>query len=524
MKILQSILIIFLFIANSVAQQLPYDFRISENGLKKTNDATPVSNTTERILIHDNTIWLGTSHGLSKSTDNGATWINYFETEPFGTESISSVANNDGVIWTATWHNEDNHGSAVPLGTGLRYTVDNGASWVTVEQPIDDPGDSSIVYGINTLRALPVTVPHQNFIYDMAFSGNTIWIATFAGGLRKSSDMGQTWERVVLPPDYLDSIKPTDSLNFSLQPVAGAFGTESYLNHRVFSILTTDENTLYVGTAGGINKSTDGGISWVKFNHTNQTNSISGNHILKLVHNKFDNSIWAATWKAEGESEFWAVSYSYDGGDNWNNTLPSTRTMDFAFRQVGDSNSDVIAATQDGLYRSNNYGKTWIAAPEIFDDATKISINTRHFRAVEFQSINPTTSYLWIGTSGGGLIRFEDQGNMWNGSWKVYLKSGEPIVKKETYAFPNPFSPNVRNTRIKYSTEKNTEVTIRIFDFGMNLVRTLIQNAPRGQSDEHLENWDGRDEKNQIVPNGVYFYRIDVGSDEPVFGKIMVLM
>ena len=28
----------------------------------------------------------------------------------------------------------------------------------------------------------------------------------------------------------------------------------------------------------------------------------------------------------------------------------------------------------------------------------------------------------------------------------------------------------------------------------------------------------------RFVPNGVYFYRIDIGDDEPLYGKIMVLM
>ena len=67
-------------------------------------------------------------------------------------------------------------------------------------------------------------------------------------------------------------------------------------------------------------------------------------------------------------------------------------------------------------------------------------------------------------------------------------------------------------------------MTIRIFDFGMNLVKTLIQNASRGISDEQIAYWDGRDESGKIVPNGVYFYRIDIGSETPLFGKIMVLM
>ena len=116
----------------------------------------------------------------------------------------------------------------LPDGTGIKYSTDYGITWTSIPQPVDDPGDSSIVYGINTIRALPVTTTISNISYDISFTKNTIWISSFAGGLRKSSDMGETWERVVLPPDTLDSISPNDTLNFSLQPVAGAFGPESW--------------------------------------------------------------------------------------------------------------------------------------------------------------------------------------------------------------------------------------------------------------------------------------------------------
>ncbi|MCB0750039.1 MAG: hypothetical protein KDC52_01050, partial [Ignavibacteriae bacterium] len=66
-------------------------------------------------------------------------------------------------------------------------------------------------------------------------------------------------------------------------------------------------------------------------------------------------------------------------------------------------------------------------------------------------------------------------------------------------------------------------ITIRIFDFGMNLVKTIIQNANRVGGRENTENWNGRDENNNIVPNGVYFFRIDYGNDDQSYGKIMVL-
>lgn len=507
-------------------QTLPYDYNLSKRQINKILDSTPASNTIERILIQDDVIWLATSKGLSKSIDNGSSWTNYYKTEAFEEESISAIDYHNGNIWASTWHYEIQLGDPVPVGSGLRYSNDNGETWIKINQPVDDPGDSLITYGINTLRALPVTVEEQNFIYDIEFTNNTIWIATFAGGLRKSTNNGEDWERVVLPPDNLNSIKPDDTLNFSLQPVAGAFGPEEHLNHRAFSIVAVDDNTLYVGTAGGINKSTDGGISWVKFNHTNQLNPISGNFVLAMDYNQFDGSIWAATWKAEGATEYWAASASYDGGENWNTYLTDERILDFGFKYYGNAGNftgaDLFIASQSGVYRSNNYGVTWIAAPDIYDSHTNIALNTKHFRAVEINRNNNSFD-IWLGSI-NGLALFKEASGFWDGEWKVYLASEGITSSSETYAFPNPFSPDDEVLNIKYSLKSESKVTIRIMDFGMNLVRTLIQNANRPSSDNNIEVWNGKDEYGNIVPNGIYFYRIDTDDGEPSFGKILVIM
>ena len=82
----------------------------------------------------------------------------------------------------------------------------------------------------------------------------------------------------------------------------------------------------------------------------------------------------------------------------------------------------------------------------------------------------------------------------------------------------------MESVKIKYFTGgSSSSVTIRIMDFGMSLVRTLIQNAPRGGDSEQIEFWDGRDENGELVANGAYFYRVDVDSRDPAFGKIMVI-
>ncbi|MBU0474255.1 MAG: hypothetical protein KKF62_08830 [Bacteroidetes bacterium] len=524
---IKQILVLFFIYSAVFGQYSPKSYQLDKKKLNKIdnlqsiNDETPSSNSIQDIIATDNLIILGTSRGLSLSEDNGENWTNFYQKEPFGEDGTTAIGYNNGIIWATTGKTTEINGEYLPDGTGIKYSTDNGKSWTSIPQPVDNAGDSSIVYGINTLRALPVTTTINNISYDVAFTKNTVWISSFAGGLRKSSDMGVTWERVILPPDTLDSISPNDVLNFSLQPVAGKFGNESWLNHRVFSVLGVNDSTLYVGTSGGINKSTDNGISWKKFNHQNQANPISGNFVVGLGFNKADNSIWAATWKAEGLDEYWAVSHSSDGGKNWEVTLPDEHAHNIGFKYFNASDFDVMAPTDKGIFRSNNNGNTWIQPTKIKDSYTNVPIATNIFYAATSNRLNATDYNIWVG-SNNGLARLSETNGFWEGEWKVYLASSE-LKTDETYAFPNPFSPAQELIKIKYSQSKDAKVTIRIMNFNMELVRVLVQNTQRGTG-EIFEFWDGKDELGAIVTNGVYFYRIDSEAlNSPLFGKIMVL-
>lgn len=517
-------ILILLNIATALfGQYLPSNYQLGTERLSKISDSTPASNSIQDIIADDNLIILGTSEGLSLSEDNGDSWKNFSQTVPFGSDGTIAIGYENDIIWVTTGKTTEVNGEDLPEGTGIKYSTDNGLTWTSISQPIDDPGDSAITYGINRLRALPVTTEINNISYDISFTKNTIWIASFAGGLRKSVDMGVTWERVVLPPDTLDSISPNDMLDFALQPVAGKFGPDGWLNHRVFSVLGVDDSTLYVGTAGGINKSTDNGISWTKFNHKNQINSISGNFVVGLGKNNADNSIWAATWKAEDHAEFWAVSHSSDGGENWEVTLPNEKAHNFGFKYLDASDFHVIVPTDYGIFRSSNNGGTWAQPLVIKDSYTNKSIATNTFYAAASNQLNATDYHIWVG-SNKGLARLTETNGFWEGDWKVYVSS--PDIKiDETYAFPNPFSPAHEFVQIKYKQNKDAKITIRIMNFSMELVRVLIQNAPRPKRDDAIiELWDGKNELGNIVTNGVYFYRIDSDAiSEPLFGKIMVM-
>lgn len=514
---MKKILGIFLFLSVSLfAQQIPLDYNLGSVQLSKSLDQLPVSNTIEKILIQDNVVWLATSKGLSKSTDNGASWINYYGIKEFGEESISSLGYNNGTIWASTWHYENKLGGNVPVGTGLKYSTDQGQTWNIIPQPIDSKSDTVIIYGSNLIKTIPKYNEDENFVYGFAFTKNTIWIVSARGGLRKSIDNGKTWQRILLPPDDKDNIKPTDQLSFKLDP-------NKVANHITLSIYAIDDQTIFVGTQGGLNKSTDGGISWEKFTRSNQTKPISGNNVFTINKNQYDNSIWVATLQLD----FPGVSVSYDNGQSWDNYLSGEKVRDFGFKYFGNpgayTGADIFAASENGLFRSSNNGTTWIAAPEIKDDSSSVGINTKRFLSVEVNKRSDNSTDIWLGSE-NGLARLNETDGFWSGKWKVFLASEKLASTSETYAFPNPFSPDEERIRIKYSTSQPSNVTIRIFDFGMNLVRTVIQNAPRDARDEQIELWDGKDESGKIVPNGVYFYRIDISSSEPLFGKIMVLM
>ncbi len=516
------ILLVFLFVEVSYSQFSPRSYNMTQDKkMQKALSSGMTSNNSisDILVVNANTIWLGTDSGVSLSTDGGSTWTNFDGNPAFGNQSVSAIGYDkyDNTFWAATATSENSSGQIVPVGTGLKYTTDNGNSWISISQPMDSQSDTIVAYGNNKLRALPVTVPEQNLIYDIAFTPGTIWIATFAGGLRKSSDMGKTWQRVVLPPDYLDSIKPSDTLDFCMQPVAGSFCSEDNLNYRVFSVISTNDSTLYVGTADGINKSTDNGISWQKFTHQNESNPISGNFVVALGYNNSDSTVWGATWQAEDPTEFYGVSYSSDGGANWQTSLSGEKVHNFAFRNKGE----VIAPSDDGAFRTGDNGANWITPNSITDPISKASILTTTFYAAAFQG-----SSVWVG-SADGLARLDENGNgLWSGTWKVFYASQPVASASQTYAFPNPFNPRSDILRFKYSTNgKSVPVTIRIFNFSMHYIRTIIQNAQRNFSSDStpIDTWDGKDQNGNIVPNGVYFYRVDAGSNSPVYGKILVV-
>lgn len=72
--------------------------------------------------------------------------------------------------------------------------------------------------------------------------------------------------------------------------------------------------------------------------------------------------------------------------------------------------------------------------------------------------------------------------------------------------YPNPFNPS---TRIDYSLAQSGPVSLQVFNIKGQLVRTLIQENQ--ESGIYSLTWNGKDEKNNNVSSGVYFYKLTAG-------------
>jgi hypothetical protein len=96
----------------------------------------------------------------------------------------------------------------------------------------------------------------------------------------------------------------------------------------------------------------------------------------------------------------------------------------------------------------------------------------------------------------------------------VEMADGRPVSRApERYALtstPNPFNPS---TRIRFAIPDNAgavRVSLRVYDIGGRVVRTLVQDT-RGPG-FHEVDWDGTDDRGNGVGTGIYFLQIRAGT------------
>jgi hypothetical protein len=157
----------------------------------------------------------------------------------------------------------------------------------------------------------------------------------------------------------LESLRTTGSSGLGTWTQLGPFDVGG--RTRSLLIDPADPKAMYAGSvAGGVWRSTDGGLSWSSFADDLAHIAIGA----MAMDPKQTSTLYAGT--GEGYSNFDAVRgagiYRYTKAGGWQ-ILPNTNTRDFFFVQKiavsPRDSSRIYAATGTGVFRSTDGGKTW---------------------------------------------------------------------------------------------------------------------------------------------------------------------
>ena len=202
----------------------------------------------------------------------------------------------------------------------------------------------------------------------------TLYAATLGAGVFKSVDGGHSWAEV----------------NTGLVTTFD----DAFVGPMVIDPITPD--TLYVGTAMGLFKTTDGGVTW----HATPIGEPSSIVISPAI----PTVLYAAT---NGH-----VFKTTDGGDTWSGLIAAPSTFRLAIDPT--SPDTVYAVTGTGLFRTTDGGATWAASGAGLPNEFVAGI-----------AIAPSqSSTIYVATQ-SGLFKSEDSGATWN---SIFYASGGSIA------------------------------------------------------------------------------------------------
>ena len=427
---------------------------------------------------------------------------------------------------------------------GFAVSTDGGRTWTSRGPALDESDDSAVTVGASVLRAVPATVPQDAATLDLALTagGDTVYAASDLAGLRRSTDLGATWRPVVLPPDSAFVLDPREPQSFVYAPdprrlsndEAQAVGAQ--LNNVALSVLVDEAGTVWVGTAAGLNRSVRlpgvDDLAWVRYVDDPLGGGPLGNAVTTVAARPDPDGrdeVWVAAQPSPfGEASEQETGISVWRGDDaegfavFETVLLGVAVNDLAF----DAERAYAAALGAGLYVSDDDGATWRVVRAFRDAAGRqlpLDGGTPVF------SVATTPGAVWVGTS-GGLLRSTDGAQTWTlfranvaPGTGVDGGSAEPGSARDVdvYAYPNPFAPRRDGgVRVRLDLDAPADLTVRVFDFAMNLVRTL--DAPGRPAGPNEIRWDGRTDGGLRVANGAYVYVVE-GAGATRSGRILVI-
>ncbi|MBC8231396.1 VCBS repeat-containing protein [bacterium] len=260
-------------------------------------------------------------------------------------------------------------------------------------------------------------------------------------------------------------------------------------------------------------------ISWWENNGNQDFTEHTINDNFNLGH-----GVYATDLDLDGDGDVLGAAFQDDEITWWENGPPqpdivvTPERLNYWNVKIGDGKSKILIVNNEGT-DVLSVNKTIITGmnPDQFDiivggGSFYLEPGDSHYITVRFK---PTSK----GTKNASLMIISNDVD--ENPYFVMMR-GRGVLAVETKVFqnsPNPFNPE---TWIPYQLSYDTNVTIKIYNIQGHIVRIL--RLGRKESGLYLDKqaaayWDGRDEKDEKVASGVYFYTLQTCPDEDIGGE-----
>ena len=293
----------------------------------------------------------GVSGGVWKTVDSGQNWIPLSDKESFSSVGSIAVAESDpNVIYVGS--GEACIRGNITHGDGVWKSTDGGKTWKnmglkdtqSVGRVIVDPRNPNIV--------MVAALGH-------AYGSNT------ERGLFRSTDGGQTWEKVLYKDDK------TGAIDVEFDP-----HNSSIVFAALWEVIRKPWTLSSGGPGSGLYKSMDGGKTWKRLDGNGLPSGILG-RIGISVSGADGNRVYALIEATEG-----GLYRSDDGGENWTyvNKEDRFRQRAWYFTHVfaDPKNTDLVYILNTGMYSSRDGGKSFSLVPAPHGDHHGLWINPNH--------------------------------------------------------------------------------------------------------------------------------------------------
>ncbi len=379
-----------------------------------------------------------------------------------------------------------NKGNDLYLATNgdVFKSADNGNSWTNLSNGfISNPGNSNIY---------------------IQFAGNNIFVASTIMGVYVSPDNGTTWQMDTtgLDPEW------STQVDLLYSDGTNVFASRAYSTYGFY----------FKTAAPG---------PWTRIN----SNSIGTGFSSQVTGmTKISTTYYAAT-------QSMGVFESTDGGATWivkNNLNYPAAVSPFSFstNRMASIGTNLFVATEDGIYKSTDYGDSWNRVDQGF-------ATWNQFGTVPIMCLYSDGSSLYAsaGKDDSAYVSL-DMGNTWSdisdgldhyiksfanhggqlfaAQWDtdssiVVYNSTTDITEQNdlnpkkfalSQNYPNPFNPT---TNISFSLPENQFVTIKVYNLLGEVQEVLVRENK--QAGTHLINFDGSQ-----LASGIYLYQIQTKS------------